>query len=346
MTGYIYRIHCLANNKDYIGQTIDLQRRKNQHFGALSNNNHTNKKLQNAYNLFGKDNFEFTYWSFDNITKEQLNELEIEYIKKYNSYENGFNLTPGGDNPPLLQRISNEDAAIALVIINNCPDGYGKAIEDFFNWPKGTASRLKLKKGYPLAWEIYENFSSEDKDLIFHEYISDIKQQRLKNLMKEGGCEKSYSLVQEDFNFAFCAQEIGYGYSEVASYLGTSPSTIKDWFNGRSRKKEKQEYLNLSDKEKEQLKEKVINSKLEQYIPKRGLKIKEKDVLSYLCFKELYGGKDSEVQKFFGWAEGTCYNIRKEGRYPALKAKFKLLSEDQKKEFADNLKTAVLKSRN
>lgn len=46
---------------------------------------------------------------------------------------------------------------------------------------------------------------------------------------------------------------VGYGYTSVANYLGIKSSTVKDWFNGRSRKKEREQFNKLSDNEKSQL---------------------------------------------------------------------------------------------
>jgi hypothetical protein len=71
-----------------------------------------------------------------------------------------------------------------------------------------------------------------------------------KRQLKQGGCIKAYSLTQDDYNFAFCAQELGYGYTCVAKYLGIKPTTVKDWFSGRSRKKEKEIYKKLTENEK------------------------------------------------------------------------------------------------
>ena len=39
----------------------------------------------------------------------------------------------------------------------------------------------------------------------------------------------------------------------MANYLGIKPATVKDWFNGRSRKKEKEQFNKLSDEEKNRL---------------------------------------------------------------------------------------------
>ena len=80
-----------------------------------------------------------------------------------------------------------------------------------------------------------------------------LKEQALNRQLTQGGCKRAYQLTQDDFNFAFAAQSLGYSYTPVANYLGVKPATVKDWFNGRSRKKEKEQFNSLSDNEKSQL---------------------------------------------------------------------------------------------
>lgn len=55
----IYQIRNLINNKVYIGQSIDLRKRKSVHWNLLKNNKDTNIHLQRAYNKYGKENFVF-----------------------------------------------------------------------------------------------------------------------------------------------------------------------------------------------------------------------------------------------------------------------------------------------
>src|ERR1035437_9848826 len=55
----IYKIVNLINNDCYIGQSIDLEKRKYIHFRLLKLNKSLHRHLQNAYNLYGVENFKF-----------------------------------------------------------------------------------------------------------------------------------------------------------------------------------------------------------------------------------------------------------------------------------------------
>ena len=111
MKGYIYQIENLVTQESYIGQTIDIKRRKRTHFNELRNNTHKNPKLENSINKYGEQEFHFRFWEFD-TTPEELNKLECEYIEKFNSLKNGFNLVSGGGKPPKHQKVKDEDIDI------------------------------------------------------------------------------------------------------------------------------------------------------------------------------------------------------------------------------------------
>lgn len=88
----IYSIINKTNNLIYIGSTNNLQHRKNQHFSLLSLNKHFNKKLQNSWNKYGFDQFEFNVIEECDLT--ELKTKEQFWIDFYQSYKskNGFNL--------------------------------------------------------------------------------------------------------------------------------------------------------------------------------------------------------------------------------------------------------------
>lgn len=251
MKGYIYQIENLVTQESYIGQTIDIKRRKRTHFNELRNNTHKNPKLQNSFNKYGEQEFHFRFWEFD-TTPEELNKLECEYIEKFNSLKNGFNLVSGGGKPPKHQKVKDEDIVSFLCVQWKYGDGYGKTCEQVFGWSKGTASAAKRKVRFLEANDVFESLTDEQKLQRAQEIFSslNLQEKAFERQLTQGGCSKAYQLTQDDYNFAFMAQEMGYGYTTVANYLGVKPTTVKDWFGGRSRKKEKGVFNGLSQEEK------------------------------------------------------------------------------------------------
>lgn len=255
MVGYVYRITNIQTQKKYVGITEDFERRKRKHIKELKNNTHHSQKLQNAWNYWGENNFEWTVREVQIDQYDDLYDIEMEEIKKYNSYNDGYNCNSGGRISDWKQKVKNEDIVKFLCIQWKYGDGYGKTCEQIFGWSKGTASAAKRKIRFIDANILFEKLTEEEKNQIaintFEEY--EISKKALKRRLTQGGCEKAYQLTQEDFNFAFAAQSLGYGYTPVANYLGIKPATVRDWFNGRSRKKEKEQFNKLSDYEKHQL---------------------------------------------------------------------------------------------
>ncbi|WP_346905973.1 GIY-YIG nuclease family protein [Clostridium sp.] len=92
----IYSITNLVTGDKYIGQTrVSFENRWNQHKRDLGLNSHHSEHLQRAWNKYGEEGFEFKAIHIcDEL--DILDDLEIYYIKKYDSFNNGYNLTTGG----------------------------------------------------------------------------------------------------------------------------------------------------------------------------------------------------------------------------------------------------------
>lgn len=93
MFGFIYMIQNKVNGKMYIGQTINsLNIRWGKHV-RMAQKGATG--IAGAIYKYGVDNFDFV--EICKAPIEELNDLEIFYINKYDSYNQGYNLTLGGE---------------------------------------------------------------------------------------------------------------------------------------------------------------------------------------------------------------------------------------------------------
>ena len=101
MKSGIYIITNILDKKVYIGQSVFAKRRLSQHKSDLQRSNRSTPHMKLAVDKHGIENFRFEILCLCDI--DDLNFLEIFYIKKYNSTnrEYGYNIENGG----LLSRI-------------------------------------------------------------------------------------------------------------------------------------------------------------------------------------------------------------------------------------------------
>lgn len=97
--GKIYCAHCIFTGKKYIGQTRQklLCNRISKHF-VDANKNNSNGKFQRALRKYGRSGF---IWGIiEEYDVALLNDKEIYWIAEYKTVEDGYNLSPGGGQPP------------------------------------------------------------------------------------------------------------------------------------------------------------------------------------------------------------------------------------------------------
>lgn len=121
----VYEILNTTNLKRYIGSSKDLAGRRKSHFSDLRNGHHDNSHLQNAWNKYGSDNFEFNVIIYCGKHRRHIYEqylLDRSHAKTNENYYNqsGEVLTPpimsGEDNPNWKDKINLE--------CKNCGDSY------------------------------------------------------------------------------------------------------------------------------------------------------------------------------------------------------------------------------
>lgn len=92
----IYKITNKINNKTYIGQSIDIEKRWKQHIyrSSLSELEYP-EKIYQAIRKYGINNFLFEI--IEECSVNQLDEKELYWINFYNSYINGYNMVLYGN---------------------------------------------------------------------------------------------------------------------------------------------------------------------------------------------------------------------------------------------------------
>lgn len=88
----IYKITNKNTGKSYIGQSNDIERRFKEHQIAGKK---SRIPVDIAIQKYGKDLF--TYEIIEECLINQLNEREEYWIKFYDTFNNGYNCNPGGN---------------------------------------------------------------------------------------------------------------------------------------------------------------------------------------------------------------------------------------------------------
>lgn len=137
MEKYIYKITNLINNKIYIGQAKDVSQRWYEHC-LESATKKNNRKLCNAIRKYGVNNFKV-----ETIEGpiENYNEREQYWIAYYNTFldaEKGYNMTIGGEDPPVtkgekscLAKYKDEDILKIQKVLKETTLDYAQISQDF-----------------------------------------------------------------------------------------------------------------------------------------------------------------------------------------------------------------------
>lgn len=125
----IYAIRNKINNKVYIGQSTDIERRLKEHLRyCRSRDVHRgNRHLVNSFIKYGEENFEAKILSI--CPKNELNARETLFIIFYASHDQayGYNYTFGGDSSSGFKLSTQEKELISKNQMGSLNPMYGKA---------------------------------------------------------------------------------------------------------------------------------------------------------------------------------------------------------------------------
>jgi len=105
----IYKIENKVNGKIYIGQSIHIERRFQEHCRDSSTS-----LISKAIKKYGKDNFSFEI--IEECSIEELNKLEEYYIRSYNSVvPHGYNIAEPNNNDVYLYTWMDKDKVCHVI---------------------------------------------------------------------------------------------------------------------------------------------------------------------------------------------------------------------------------------
>lgn len=161
MRGFIYKITNKINGKSYIGQTIqDVKERFYQHCATKCSQAVLNMAIHKAINKYGKSNF--TVEVIEEVESTDLNDREKYWIKFYNSYNNGYNSTEGGqDGVKLFKNLDTKS------IIREYESGKSlRKISSTFSVDKQTIKDLLVRNNIKLRTTRTYKLSQKDREKI------------------------------------------------------------------------------------------------------------------------------------------------------------------------------------
>lgn len=171
MKHFVYGIKNKITNKYYIGITNNTKTRFKKHIYTLNTNNHHSRKLQNSFNKYGIDNFEFEILLESNCEREEILNHEKEFISKYNSYHNGYNMNLGGLENNGFQSMFTEEIVKIICTVKERDSKSGGLLAEIFNTSRTSISRI-FKGETQLDYFLkFKELSKEEKDYIYNEFV-------------------------------------------------------------------------------------------------------------------------------------------------------------------------------
>ena len=167
MNGVIYKITNKVNGKIYIGQTIqDVKERFYQHCARITDAAVLNMAIHRAIFKYGKENF--TLEVLETIDSSLLNEREQYWISHFDSYNNGYNSTEGGQGGFKPFKDLDDEG-----IIEQYKEGKSfREIGRMFNVDKDTVKQLLIRHNIVLRTTRTYKFSQDDRIKMMQDYNS------------------------------------------------------------------------------------------------------------------------------------------------------------------------------
>jgi len=254
--GVIYKVTNLINNKLYIGQTVNFKKRKERHLYEAKRGK---SKLYFSRALKKYGNINFLWEIIDSAnSKDELSNKEKYWIDYYDTYNNGYNLTHGGEGISGYVHNLTEDQRNYRR--NNIASSRGSKWFYIYNIDSKKcigefASRVLMAKAINCDIETIKKYLYYDKPYNINRHILIEKDSFLKdnldNILINASTflvfnSKSFEFIGEWNNINRCVKDLKFSKNKIVSGLncknGVSEKYIfcyKYFYKGKITLKEK-----------------------------------------------------------------------------------------------------------
>lgn len=282
MKAYIYFIINKITGERYVGQTTNFVRRKNEHLSQLKDKTHINKKLQNAWNKYGENNFIVEKIQYDNISKEELNNEEIKYIKQYDSYNNGYNLTIGGDGGNTRSKLNFEQFCFAY-FGNKKYDGMTNRTGKYLGVDSSCIASIKNEKSYDLFRQQAKELSIEEQENYIERFEKEL------DIINNPPWVKRKTLDEQTTYEILCVvSTYGRGIERtILNHFDLTKGFVYHLMIGNGRQSIKNKYKNTSKEERQKIGREKFNEWQLQSYSKIRIKEEYKDLFLHYGIADL-----------------------------------------------------------
>lgn len=246
----IYKITNIINGKCYIGQSVNIHKRWNNHKSACYNTNahEYNYYLYRAMRKYGIENF--TFEIIEECEQILLNEREKFWISYYDTFKNGYNETEGGDyakhyikiTPQQLEQIDDllMDSKLSI-----------QAIADKFSVSYEMIQGINTGRHWHrdnIDYPIGNYTDSRNEQKFITNFCIDCGKKINNTSTRCVSCNQIYSRKCERPNLHVLLNMVAsMPMTQIGKYFGVSDNAIRKWcdYYGIPKKKnEAQDYLN------------------------------------------------------------------------------------------------------
>lgn len=242
----IYKITNLTNNKSYIGQSVDINKRWSRHrHDAFHNNHNYNSHLYKSMRKYGLENF--TFEIIEECLRVELNEKEKYWIHYYDSFYNGYNETLGGDGG---SGIINKENIIGIIYDLKNTELYHQEIADKWGVSKETVQGINTGRYWYNDFENYplQKCHQPHSKKIF--YCIDCQKEISKGAKRCTSCENkhratSLTLTRNELKNLIRNKS----FVEIGKIYNVSDNAIRKWCDKYNLPRKKTEIKKYSNEE-------------------------------------------------------------------------------------------------